>query len=287
MDSWWLKFDRAEQHLKEIQAEIATMMDVATYGAVRSPHQSQEHRHIWRYVLRFNEYPDPMFSTVLGDFIHNIRSGLDHLAVGLVPSARKTHTFFPVQIRDIWKRDAKRRYLVRDPESRRSFRAAIKGMRPEAVTVIKALQPCNQGDRAHLHGLSLINRLENADKHRGLTTVYSTLQNPVAHLWVRGVHTDTYNWHGAADDGTEIVRLDTRKHPGLAESEVDVQVHGSVVVAIRILEEKRYVPVSDLGGALEYARYIGYHLAPFTRKGGGHSRSPRQPSKLADSTEKG
>jgi hypothetical protein len=111
--------------------------------------------------LTVNPRPHPELSLLLGDFVHNLRSALDHLvwqlviANGQVPGKSNQ---FPVATTEAeWKRCVKEL-------------GWLKGVEAEAVAVIKRLQPyCGKGTAAK-HLLAALNALDISDKHHVLAT---------------------------------------------------------------------------------------------------------------------
>jgi hypothetical protein len=257
-ESWILKVNRAEKHFVELGTEVTSYTGSHPYRAVRS-RQRKRDRNIWRYHLVMTEQPDPNLAVIIGDVIHNLRSALDHLAVATVPSARKSHARFPIELQDIWAKDEAGKYLIADDERRRRFLSDIKGMSDDAKALIFQAQPYGAGDQAHRAGLGVIGRLENADKHHKLIVVAPGIDNPVFHFFIRG--TERYRVHGEgfAKDGAEIADLSIAEFPNLDESEVEVKVDGSVIVGVDVGvkhgEGKGYMEVmSLLGSAIVWER---------------------------------
>jgi len=92
----------------------------------------------------------------LGDLVYNLRSGLDQLAWQLCLSGGGDpgrDTMFPIYERD-------------DGKSEALFLKRVKHMPPEAVLIIRELQPYNRGADYRKHALWQLNELGNVDKHR-------------------------------------------------------------------------------------------------------------------------
>jgi hypothetical protein len=241
-ESWGLKVDRAEQHLQEFKAAIDGYAQGHSYQAVRVVGGAKCHEHTtcWRYRLYITQ-PDPVLSVIFGDVLYNLRSALDHLAVAMVPSTRRSSASFPVAAEDIW---AKQNgcYIVRNPEQRRSFRTAVRGMPAPAVEAIKSIQPYGMGQHPEGSALYQLNRLNNADKHRQLVTFVSGLMYATVAVTVRGVPLNQYAMGQSVpeetftQDGAMIAHGGREGLPVTPEAEMDVQIDGAPVVAVKIVE---------------------------------------------------
>jgi hypothetical protein len=238
-ESWRLKLERAEEHLLDLHAGIARYADKHAYEAVRQVGgKCHQHADCWRYHLRITEQPDPWLAILAGDVIHNLRSSLDHIAVAIAPRSRRYNASFPICKVDPWERQG-RRYL-HHIERRRSFNTAVKGMADEAVAAIKDLQPYRQGVEASIHIFAQLSRLENADKHRELIPYAAGLNDVTTTAKARG-HTLDQGFktprHFIPDDAL-IAHFGWNEPtaPPLQPSEVKVQVRGSPLVAVKVIE---------------------------------------------------
>lgn len=244
--SWWLKIGRAEKHLQELEAEVDRYTRTHPFEAVRVVEGPPccQHLDCWRYRLRVTHQPDPNLAIIAGDVLHNARSALDHLAVALSPPSRRRNASFPIEVEDIWARKD-RRYVVRDSGRRRRFNSAVTGMPQPAIALIKKVQPYRRGDKALIHALYLLSRLENADKHRQLVLFATGLNDTVARPTARGKSIelrmpDLPDAPTFVGDGHEIAHFAYRIAPGelpLDQSEVTIEITGSPLVAIKVIEE--------------------------------------------------
>ncbi len=263
-ESWWLKLERAEKHADEFKTALRPYLDSQPYKAVKCGPETpgcQQHADCWRYCLRITQQPDPALSIIAGDFLHNVRSALDHLAVAMVPARRRSKASFPIERDDIWTKQG-RRYVIGDAERRGRFKTAVDGMSAEAKTEIQALQPYNRGAQARSNTMYLLNRLDNADKHRQLLLLAPGLNDVVSHVVVRGqtLALPMPNWadgHAAfVDDGavvahfgyagTSAVTKSGIWYPAgpLQDEEVSVEVRGSPEVALQIVDPEAKGPRS-------------------------------------------
>jgi hypothetical protein len=211
------------------------------YRGERLPRRNRkDNPDVWRFVLRITEQPREQVALSFGDAIHNLRTCLDHIAVAIVPSDRKSHAKFPCLNTDIWRLDAAGDFVCGD-EDRMSFEQRVRGMPPEAVAFILEMQPYQAPQPQEL-ALSVLNRLDVADKHRRLIALVSVVAFPKVTLTVRGESVGYTTMHGGlVEDGAEIFTLDTSPWPGLADEEVQVHVTGAPVVAIEVSEESGHV----------------------------------------------
>lgn len=236
-DSWRLKVDRAEQHLQEFKAAIDGYAQSHPYEAVRIVRGAKchEHANCWRYRLHMTQ-PDATLSIICGDVLYNLRSALDHLAVAMVAKGRRYNASFPVVSENIWAKQ-NRRYIVHNPERRRSFRIAVAGMPVEAVTAIKSIQPYQMGNLAKVAVLYQLNSLNNADKHRQLIAFARGLKDAKVAITVRGVPLPGYDLESPFVQNDAMVAHGGRDgYPVTPEAEMNVQIDGTPVIAVKVVE---------------------------------------------------
>jgi hypothetical protein len=156
LDGVRAKLDRAAQHLDALNGEFDLFMkndpDVPWGLVVELNHDAGECRFTWR-----QETPTPLrWAVVLGEFLYDVRSSLDHLARQLVlVNGRKpdNRTEFPVF------------HTENDFEGRSCAKTC--GMSAEVKAVIEDLQPFRAWPE-HPRSTTLwqIHSLCNTDKHR-------------------------------------------------------------------------------------------------------------------------
>jgi hypothetical protein len=225
-ESWRLKLNRAERHLAEFDGEVGRYIDRDPYKAIRSVATKAE-RSSWLYRIQFDE-PDPNLAVIAGDVIHNTRSALDHMAVALVPRKRRSSTSYPVIER-------------LDKDALVTFKTACKGMPRSARRIIKENQPYRSGPSAALHWLALLSALENADKHRNLVVVAGGLIDGTVTVSARGRTLSQRTGASFRYGDTEIAHFRWTERPALTESEVTVDVVGTVLVAFEYRRVDGYV----------------------------------------------
>ncbi|MCH7936971.1 MAG: hypothetical protein IH994_07760, partial [Proteobacteria bacterium] len=225
-DSWWLKFKRAQEHMEDIQGYARSYADSHPYEAVRIKYGKRQEG-IWRYRLSFTEDPDPWIAIILGDFVHNLRSALDHVVVGSVSKRYQSSAGFPIEERDPWRKKG-RRFVERDPEARKRFLRRIKGLSSEAQAFVKTCQPYQRPDRSHENILFILSSLENLDKHRKLIPTASGLINPTRTITINGqtVGTDGLDVTYSANGLSLSFSLTTALNTGGGTSTFTVQAAG-------------------------------------------------------------
>jgi hypothetical protein len=262
--SWWLKVDRAEDHLKEIKRKLQTYADSHPYEHFReAPRKAQPH--VWRYMLRITKQPDPMIAVIVGDFLYNLRSALDHLAVAMAPRKFQRLVSFPIFLEDPFRTDRWGNYI--DNKAMASFESAVRGMSAEVIAVVKEAQPYS-GSNPKQTALYLLSSLENADKHRKLIALTSGIQAATTVVTARG-SVLYQSPPGFREDGADIAAFSWQKtwNPAdLTEAEVNVQFRGTASVTIRVSEPDGHYPLPDsLDILLENVRSVIAHFEPYDR----------------------
>jgi hypothetical protein len=245
--SWWLKVERAKLHFAEFERAARTYADRHPYSAECVRYREGK-RQTYRYVLRIGESPPAILALALGDAFHNLRCALDHIASALVPGERKSHAYFPILTEDIWAVDPAGNLLAVHEDARIRFEQATRGMSAEALAVILEAQPYRRNpDQPTDHALSRLNRFDNADKHSRLIAFAHGLRQSVVNVFVRGVrvatvlHDPRQTESGVLEDGAEIVNQ--AMLPGRPpESEVEVDVRGTIDIALKVGLSGRHVP---------------------------------------------
>ncbi len=153
-----LKLDRAAEHLEELHREVEAYLDGRPYEVVREPREGGNPL----LVCKVNQLPPLRLSVLLGDFLHNLRSSLDHLAWQLVLAnggTTDTGTSFPVF--------EKRRDFKKFKKNRETTTGVVGEVADEAADLIEGLQPYNNAaGPPREHPLWILSKLNNIDKHR-------------------------------------------------------------------------------------------------------------------------
>jgi hypothetical protein len=259
--SFILKGERAEKHLRDLKAEIAKWSDTHPYE-VRATHYGK--RDV--YHLRFTAAPPPEIGMIAADFVYNIRSGLDHLQGALVPSRRRDKVYFPIYFYGVWE-DAVPGEDAERTKDRGRWKSDTEKVRPEAVAILKALQPLEAAGQ--LNTFRVINILSNRDRHREMPVVFSGLTG--ARLLCRDAHGERVI--GPADTGNPILDRMVAKDGaelGYPEGAMDMNIVGAPVVAIEISSDQENVVIPeafDLALSAYRERAVGA-LAPYVHRRG-------------------
>ncbi len=155
LDGIAAKLDRAQEHLKALHAQLPAFLD-------EKPHRfvgyldPQARRYSIRVIIEKD--PPLLWSIIVGDFVHNLRSALDHLIwqLVIVGGGKPTRSNqFPI--------------FTQEPHTERQREAwdrMTNGLSEDILNAVKQVQPYTTPDRAKETGLALLNGLSNEDKHR-------------------------------------------------------------------------------------------------------------------------
>jgi hypothetical protein len=165
LDRLLAKVERAKKHIVDLEAE-RDQFYLSNPVRFRAENDQKTGEHNW-YVAEIKPIP-LSFAVIIGDAANNLRSALDHMAYNLVcvgEGAVKTfqHAKFPVGSD------------LADYKNQRT--KALKGMRPDAIAAIDALQPYVGGAGEYFWHLARIN---NHDKHKLLLTSWSSFDGHTA-----------------------------------------------------------------------------------------------------------
>jgi hypothetical protein len=158
LDGVRFKLTRAQEHADALHAQVE-----AYFEQVPKPYETRmdldQETGEFAMWITVREEPNPHWGVVIGDFLHNVRSALDHLMAALVTAEGNpvTHrTQFPIFT------------------ERMAFEARaapmMDGASAAARAVIEELQPF-QVSHPDEHPLEILRRLSNTDKHRLLFAV--------------------------------------------------------------------------------------------------------------------
>ena len=161
------KIVRAGEHLDALREELRGFVD-------RDPHAvalEDDPEEGWRVArFRVHEEPPLRLSLILGDFVHNLRSGLDNLVcqlAGLERATDCTTTQFPIC-------DTPQLF------AQRMSRGWLAGVSDEHVATVEELQPYPGRDSATPRALAAIRDFDNIDKHRAIHAMVVAV-NPDPH----------------------------------------------------------------------------------------------------------
>lgn len=226
LDGIWAKLARADEHLEALQRAIKTFSD-----SQPNSYWPELDLQAGLYSIRVTlEKPPPArLAVICGDYVHALRSTLDHLVCGLVrrPTNR---TAFPIFI---------------DPDeflcsvvlpAKRKRLGPLTGIDPMSplFAFIESAQPYKGGDELASNALYILRELSNTDKHRAILAQVAA-HTVSADLRVIGdglifIGKAEYTYDKPLVDGAEVVkgRFET---PVQGEPKVEVQGDFPVDVA--------------------------------------------------------
>lgn len=200
VSTFTMKLVRADEHLKALNNEIATFLQIRPYEVVTKkdiPAGNLCARVIYRHA------PPARLLMLIGDVLYNLRSALDHLAWSLAGTKADRRTEFPIFYEE-------RGFLDRGREKSHDMPAP-------AQTTIESLQPYKG-----VHGLPeseplwLLQQLSIEDKHHTLNLVAAgvdvrldvstSLRHPAYGLTGR-------TGYLPLEDGAEIYRIPLPANP--------------------------------------------------------------------------
>jgi hypothetical protein len=236
--SYILKAGRAEKHLHDLKLAIAKWADTHPYEVRTTRYRKRDAHH-----LRFTSSPPPEISVIAADIAYNLQSGLDHLMAALVPAADRDSVYFPIYFQGAWE-DPLPGEDVERTKARRRWKSNTAKVRPDAVAILKSLQPPDDGGKGGqtINTFRAIHLIANKDKHQQLPVVFSALRS--ARLMYRDAQGNRHI--GPTDTG--IPAIDMAVCKDVAElifpmGAVDVQIGGAPVVAIEISPEAGNVEI--------------------------------------------
>jgi len=238
MDGWYLKIQRAEKHMVDINQEAMRYAESHPYTCQRIRFLDSDDT-IWGR-FHITKQPDPMIAVMLGDFIHNLRSALDWVIVACSPRKHRYKASFPILSKDVFAKDADGNFVFGDTE-RKNLETCLQGLCPEARALVIGLQPYNMGANTHRAILGIISRLENADKHREIITIGCGGRDFRASLSIPDFPRPV-ELPDILATGEDFLKNNTMLRyvippkvlPFVHPSEVDVQLTGTVKVLVKV-----------------------------------------------------
>lgn len=202
-----VKLDRAREHLEALDAELIAFFEANPYGTF-----SKFNPHTGEHSLRLRERakPQPRWGVIVGDFIHNARSALDHVAWKLVehgpcglPSDEETRRriSYPVAFRQAQLRNS----------------VTYQRVAQDVRDVLEESQPYQRPRRPEMHPLAVLNDLWNFDKHRFLHPHWVKSADEDPEIAVEGLGPLPGLWADWAvgavlEDGAEVLRFRIPPH---------------------------------------------------------------------------
>ncbi len=205
LDGIQLKLERAEEHLARFHADFDPFRDSKSIGIRREPDPDPGYYQL--IYERRRPFP-PRLPVYLGDFVHNLRSALDHIAWALSRNPSSATEFPILSDHPVTGRNPK--------EAARQFRRKTIGISSEARTEMERLQPYHKGYATKGEPLWRIHRLDIEDKHHALVVV-------TPHLRIC-TKTGTWSLWGNFDDGRQVARFRLGDDPGEFEPTFAIDV---------------------------------------------------------------
>lgn len=230
-DSWIRKFARAEEHLNELKAMIGAVGNRQPHPISKSLETHNSIRQwVYRLDLGFGTDLDENLPIIAGDFLYNIRSGLDHRAASLVPAEKKHEVQFPIFADDPLTMDPSRPEAHLNTKAWRAWKGAMKPFPESVVAALTDLQPFKTAREldqpAMWHTLDILRTLHDADEHKGLFLADRGIAD--ADILVNGTLDSSTPESVVLKDGTVIFTSLT---------EVEVQIIGTALVALGVSEQ--------------------------------------------------
>ena len=231
-----LKLARAEEHLEYLTRAIRGWDYSGAHELVREGGiASGEYR--WR--IKILHSPPVCWSPVIGEFLYNVHSALDHLAWELAcrhsapsePAGTVTYPIFKNKTR-FWRKNKTGDY------HRQSGAHRLERVPDDAREYIEETQPYTQGDASPWHPLWLLHELSNEDKHKTLHVVVSALaSNRLSIDGLVGVEVGPAAVaRGPLGDGAVVLRIAVRVVDGFV-GEAQLQLHPEFALDVAFSEQ--------------------------------------------------
>jgi hypothetical protein len=262
--SYTLKWHRAADLFKIVDEHSADFVESKiTYSADPKVIGTDE----WD-ILTWNEppEPDPLLGVIVGELIHDVRSGLDHLVRELVlenggdPGESSQFPIYDSETK--WFQDVE----DRDPKKKPS---PIEGVTNDVFERIKAAQPYHLRHKQRRgHPLMQLLLMSNVDKHRTLHVVSVSAHAPHTARYeppgyVTAMKTKFVKPGVLVQSGTELGRIRRRiKMMPPPDVEIIVRVVGRAQFAFGVKGRPPIATLTDLSGILSFARDIILELRP-------------------------
>lgn len=208
------KFYGALDHLEHLAGELAAWIHENSRLTTHRHYLGKREYVVW---VTTKELGSAGLAVEIGEFLHDLRSGLDHLAYAL--AVRFTGEPLPKKIAEdsefpIFGDEDRQGTPGKGPELFRAAARKIAGVDPAAQTVIESLQPYHLGADFRTHELWRLYDLARVDRHRllHLSVIHSggVMWNPAANLNVYTVGPGEIVSHGGEIEPgkrTEVARM--------------------------------------------------------------------------------
>jgi hypothetical protein len=253
------KFGQAENHFKLLQAEIRAWLhrDPQPIGLSIPYLDTESGWHVLYGIV--NEQPPLRLGVILGDFLHNARSALDHLVWQLVIANGHTPRAGPRG--NAWP------FAHTEDEWSTALGSHLRGVAPEHQALIKRTQPYEARNRPEAPSPedtipARLRFLSDIDKHQIVNPALMVIGDPGEGLSFRVVHGPgeivkrQVNAGAAFEHGAPLVRV--RVEPLTPDTEVEMNGDAPADVAF---SERRF-PIGVAKQILEAVRVIVREFEP-------------------------
>lgn len=197
------KVTRAREHLETLEAATQAFVEAQPHKLTfEFDQQSRD------YLIRAHveHSPPVMLGVMLGDYLHNLRSALDHLVWQIVVAEGNTPgrwNEFPIVAEE-----AQFRSGVLVPRQR-GKRSPLLGVGDQAVQIVQSCQPYHPPpEPGAVNLLAVLHDFSNIDKHRVVHSTLVRLTDQPPHLTGVGFTAVRVNWGTTpVEDGAELGRL--------------------------------------------------------------------------------
>lgn len=222
--SFDLKVNRAERHLGELTSLISAYVATHPYEVRPTSEATADER---VFSLRFVDRPPPELAMALGDFVHNLRSALDHVACSLVAPVDRGQMSFPIMFQGVWN-PAPAGETKSRRERRKRWKWCEERIPAPASMVLRRMQPPdNEGTPEEMDwGLRVIQFLDNLDKHRACPIVATGLVGVLGEM--RSVNGNWYPARVALGPNESVAEGPVT----MPEDAVDLRLTGTPVVVV-------------------------------------------------------
>ena len=271
LDGCLAKVERGLEHLDALGTEFQAFADGRAFGLVGD--FDAPNRRVIFTVRGPHDHP-PRFGVLIGDYVHNLRSALDHLvwqlviANGETPRSGPRGSGFPIFDNHLTRRE------FRD----KAGRGKLRGVHRDAIDLIEGYQPYQRGGAPAR--FSLMHRLDVADKHQlvhttntyfrlGAGDVELDLGDHDPPLEVMG---QEFLAEGPIKEGTDVGIVELRDPP----PDPQVSMLADVSIDVALQDGTRAIPVlsamgSDVSGLIVACRPFfetaSYVTSPASRSG--------------------